>query len=117
MDALVPILPSAIQSVYNSAMKSALTIAGFDPSGGAGIQADLKIFGALDIYGLSVAAALTAQNSKGVSAVRAVESSFVQRQLTVLLPDMKPDAMKTGMLYSKANVEVVVNMIKKYRQS
>jgi hydroxymethylpyrimidine/phosphomethylpyrimidine kinase len=95
-------------------MKSALTIAGFDPSGGAGIQADLKVFRALDIYGLSVAAALTAQNSKGVSAVRAVEPSFVQRQLTVLFQDMKPDALKTGMLYSKANVEVVVKVINRY---
>ncbi|MGC2064508.1 MAG: bifunctional hydroxymethylpyrimidine kinase/phosphomethylpyrimidine kinase [Thermodesulfovibrionales bacterium] len=93
----------------------ALTIAGFDPSGGAGIQADLKIFSGFDVYGLSVAAALTAQNSGGVRAVRPVESGFVRRQLTTLLADMKPDALKTGMLHSRANVAVVAEMTKKYR--
>lgn len=93
----------------------ALTIAGFDPSGGAGIQADLRVFSGFDVYGLSVAAALTAQNSIGVRAVRPVESGFVRRQLTVLLADMRPDALKTGMLHSRANVAVVAEMIRKYR--
>jgi hydroxymethylpyrimidine/phosphomethylpyrimidine kinase len=96
-------------------MTIALTIAGFDPSGGAGIQADLRVFTGFDVYGLSVAAALTAQNSMGVRAVRPVESNFVQRQLTVLLSDLRPDALKTGMLHSKANVAVVAEMINKYR--
>jgi len=95
----------------------ALTIAGFDPSGGAGIQADLKVFSGFDVYGLSVAAALTAQNSMGVRAVRAVESGFVQRQLSVLLADMRPVSLKTGMLHSRANVTVVAKMIRKYRLS
>lgn len=93
----------------------ALTIAGFDPSGGAGIQADLRVFSGFDVYGLSVAAALTAQNSRGVRTVRPVESGFVQRQMTVLLEDMRPDALKTGMLHSRANVTVVADMIQRYR--
>jgi hydroxymethylpyrimidine/phosphomethylpyrimidine kinase len=62
-----------------------------------------------------VAAALTAQNSAGVKAVRPVESGFVRKQMTVLLADMKPDALKTGMLHSRANVAVVAEMIIKYR--
>ncbi len=95
-------------------MKTALTIAGFDPSGGAGIQADLRVFSGLGVYGLSVAAALTAQNSSGVKAVRTVEAGFVRRQLAVLLDDMRPDAMKTGMLQNRANVSVVSAMIKKH---
>lgn len=93
----------------------ALTIAGFDPSGGAGIQADLKIFSRFDVYGLSVAAALTAQNSAGVKAVLPVESGFVRRQLGVLLEDLRPAALKTGMLQSRENVAVVARMIAKYR--
>jgi len=100
---------------YNSAVKTALTIAGFDPSGGAGIQADLKVFGAFGVYGLSVAAALTAQNSGGVKAVGPVDPAFVRRQLTVLLSDLRPDAVKTGMLYTEDNVALVAEVIRRYR--
>jgi hydroxymethylpyrimidine/phosphomethylpyrimidine kinase len=95
-------------------MKKALTVAGFDPTGGAGVQADLKVFHILDIYGLSVVAALTAQNADGVKAVMPVPGSFVAKQLTVLLSGLVPAATKTGMLYSEFNVEVVAQMIKKH---
>jgi hydroxymethylpyrimidine/phosphomethylpyrimidine kinase len=95
-------------------MKSALTIAGFDPSGGAGIQADLKVFHYYGVYGLSVASALTAQNSRGVSRIISVSGGFLRKQLSVLMDDMTPDATKTGMLYSEAAVEAVAHAVKKY---
>jgi hydroxymethylpyrimidine/phosphomethylpyrimidine kinase len=95
-------------------VKKVLTIAGFDPSGGAGIQADLKVFRAFGEYGLSVAAALTAQNSRGVSAVMAVDAAFVRKQLIAVLSDLIPDATKIGMLYSGANVRAVSSVIRKY---
>jgi hydroxymethylpyrimidine/phosphomethylpyrimidine kinase len=95
-------------------MKKALTIAGFDPTGGAGIQADLKVFHALGIYGLSVVSSLTAQNTAGVSKIMPVSGSFVKKQLTVLLSDLVPEATKTGMLYSESAIESVVYIIKEY---
>jgi hydroxymethylpyrimidine/phosphomethylpyrimidine kinase len=95
-------------------VKKVLTIAGFDPSGGAGIQTDLKVFRAFQEYGLSVVAALTAQNSKGVSAVMAVDAAFVRRQLMAVFSDFIPDATKIGMLYSRANVRAVSSAIRKY---
>jgi hydroxymethylpyrimidine/phosphomethylpyrimidine kinase len=95
-------------------VKKVLTIAGFDPSGGAGIQADLKVFRAFGAYGLSVAAALTAQNSRGVSAVMAVDAAFVRRQLIAVLSDFIPDATKIGMLYSGATARAVSSVIKEY---
>jgi hydroxymethylpyrimidine/phosphomethylpyrimidine kinase len=95
-------------------MRKSLTIAGFDPSGGAGIQADLKVFRSLGVYGLSVASALTAQNTSGVRQSVPVDHRFMRKQLTVLLEDLEPDATKTGMLYSEAAVTVVVSIIKKY---
>lgn len=95
-------------------MKKALTIAGFDPSGGAGLQADLRAFNAFGVYGLSVASALTAQSSRGVDRIMPVSGKFVRRQLAVLLSDIKPDAVKTGMLYNEENVETVAHIIRKY---
>jgi hydroxymethylpyrimidine/phosphomethylpyrimidine kinase len=94
-------------------MKTSLTIAGFDPTGGAGIQADLKVFHALGVYGLSVVSALTAQNTRGVSSIKPVSELFVKKQLTVLLSDLQPDATKIGMLYNNSNVDMVVKIIKK----
>jgi hydroxymethylpyrimidine/phosphomethylpyrimidine kinase len=95
-------------------MKIALTIAGFDPSGGAGIQADLKIFHSFGVYGISAVSSLTAQNSRIVRDIVPVRAAFVRKQLTTLLSDIRPDATKTGMLYSEANVEIVSHVIKKY---
>lgn len=80
----------------------ALTIAGSDPSGGAGIQADLKTFEAHGVYGMSVITALTAQNTLGVQGVEMVPSVFVRQQLDVVVDDIGVDAAKTGMLGSAA---------------
>jgi hydroxymethylpyrimidine/phosphomethylpyrimidine kinase len=85
----------------------ALTIAGSDSSGGAGIQADLKTFSALGVYGASVITALTAQNTRGVQAVEPVRADFVARQLQSVLDDLAVGAIKTGMLADAAIVEMV----------
>lgn len=95
-------------------MKQSLTIAGSDPSGGAGVQADLKVFHRLGVYGFSVVAALTAQNTRGVKSVMPVSSRHVSEQLTVLLSEFRPQAVKTGMLYSEENVAAVSRLLKKF---
>ncbi len=76
----------------------ALTVAGSDPSGGAGIQADLKTFSALGVYGTAVLTALTAQNTRGVTGVHPVPAAFVAEQVATLLDDVTVHATKTGML-------------------
>lgn len=85
----------------------ALTIAGSDSSGGAGIQADLKTFTVHGVYGASVITALTAQNTQGVSGVHAVPADFVALQLKAVLSDIEVGAVKTGMLANAAIVEAV----------
>jgi hydroxymethylpyrimidine/phosphomethylpyrimidine kinase len=76
----------------------ALSIAGSDPSGGAGVQADLKTFSALGVYGTTVITALTAQNTRTVTGVRMVDVDFVLEQLHTLIADVRIDAIKIGML-------------------
>jgi hydroxymethylpyrimidine kinase/phosphomethylpyrimidine kinase len=93
---------------------SSLTIAGSDPSGGAGIQADLKTFTSLNVYGMSVVAALTAQNTRGVYDVMPVTADFVGAQLDAIMTDVVPDAVKTGMLAVGSLVEVVAQRLRKY---
>jgi hydroxymethylpyrimidine/phosphomethylpyrimidine kinase len=95
-------------------MKKALTIAGSDPTGGAGLQTDLKVFHAIGVYGLSAVSSLTAQSSCGVEGVMPVGGRFLKKQLDVLLADLRPDAAKTGMLYTEENIEIVVAMLRKY---
>jgi hydroxymethylpyrimidine/phosphomethylpyrimidine kinase len=95
-------------------MIECLSIAGSDPSSGAGIQVDLKTFQFLGAFGMAVPAALTVQNSLGVSGVEAVSSTMFSQQLEVLFSDIKPDAIKTGMLLTKQNVEIVARAVKKY---
>jgi hydroxymethylpyrimidine/phosphomethylpyrimidine kinase len=95
-------------------MKKALTIAGSDPTGGAGIQADLKTFHACGVYGLSAIAALTAQNTSCVAATEPVKPSFLIKQLDTLLSDIRPDACKTGMLYSSDVITAVAEIIQTY---
>jgi hydroxymethylpyrimidine/phosphomethylpyrimidine kinase len=85
----------------------ALTIAGSDSGGGAGIQADLKTFAALGVYGLSAITALTAQNTREVRGVLAVSPEFVGQQIDSVVEDMWPLATKTGMLGDAAIVEMV----------
>ena len=89
----------------------ALTIAGSDPSGGAGIQADLKTFTALGVYGASVITALTAQNTRGVQGVAPVEPAFVGQQLDSVLGDLRVVAAKTGMLATAATAWVVAKRL------
>ena len=89
----------------------ALTIAGSDSSGGAGIQADLKTFSALGVYGASVITALTAQNTLGVQAVHPVPASFVAAQLDSVFADLAVGAIKTGMLASTVIIEAVVERL------
>lgn len=85
----------------------ALTIAGSDSGGGAGIQADLKVFFALGCHGTAAVTALTAQNTKGVHGVHPVPAPFVARQIDAVMRDLRPRAAKTGMLASREIVEIV----------
>jgi len=91
-----------------------LTIAGSDPSGGAGIQADLKTFSALGCYGMSVITALTAQNTQGVTAIHSLPAHFIQQQLDAVLNDINVNAIKIGMLDSADIIETVANTLIKY---
>lgn len=92
---------------------NALTIAGTDPSGGAGIQADLKAFSALGAYGASVITALVAQNTCGVQQVYRIEPDFVGAQLDSVLDDVRIDSAKIGMLSETAIVERVADKLKR----
>lgn len=92
-----------------------LTIAGSDPSGGAGIQADLKTFSALGGYGCAVITALTAQSTRGVSGVFAVPADFVTRQLDVLFADIGVDAVKIGMIADAEIAAAVAAALRRYR--
>ena len=89
----------------------ALTIAGSDPSGGAGIQADLKAFSALGAYGMSVITALTAQSTQGVDSVLAIDPIFVAEQFNTLYHDIKIDSVKIGMLMNKEIVTTVYHLL------
>ncbi|WP_411955207.1 bifunctional hydroxymethylpyrimidine kinase/phosphomethylpyrimidine kinase [Alkalibacillus sp. S2W] len=92
----------------------ALTIAGSDSGGGAGIQADLKTFQELKAYGMSVLTAVTAQNTLGVQGVYPLTVSQVEEQLGSVGEDLKPDALKTGMLFSAEIIEAVAKKIQQY---
>jgi hydroxymethylpyrimidine/phosphomethylpyrimidine kinase len=92
-------------------MPIALTIAGSDSGGGAGIQADLKTFAALGVYGTSAITAITAQNTIGVTAVQTLAADLVTAQIEAVAGDMKLDVVKTGMLASSAIVEAVAAAI------
>jgi hydroxymethylpyrimidine/phosphomethylpyrimidine kinase len=95
----------------------AVTIAGSDSSGGAGIQADLKTFSALGVYGASVIAALTAQNTRGVSAVLDVPPEFVAAQMDAVFSDLDVGAVKIGMLGNAGVVEAVAAGLARHRQT
>lgn len=92
----------------------ALTIAGSDSGGGAGIQADLKTFAALGVYGSSVITAITAQNTVGVTAVHEVPTEVIAAQLDAVLTDIGADAAKTGMLSSAAIIETVAAGVERH---
>jgi hydroxymethylpyrimidine/phosphomethylpyrimidine kinase len=96
------------------AVPIALTIAGSDSSGGAGIQADLKTFTVLGVYGASVLTALTAQNTRGVSAIHPVPPAFVAQQIDAVAADLQISATKTGMLNDRATVLAVVEGVRRH---
>jgi len=93
----------------------AVTIAGSDSSGGAGIQADLKTFSALGVYGASVITALTAQNTRGVSAIHDVPPDFIAAKIDAVFSDLKVDAVKIGMLSQPAVIEAVTAGLERHR--
>ncbi|KAL5490671.1 THI20 [Sanghuangporus weigelae] len=94
-----------------------MTIAGSDSSGGAGIQADLKTFTALQCFGTSVITALTAQNTTGVDSVFPIPPEFIEKQLSMILADMDVSAFKTGMLYDAANARAVAKGLRDFYNS
>ena len=93
--------------------KIALTIAGSDSGGGAGIQADLKTFAALGVHGASAIACLTAQNPKRVLGIETVSPKMLRQQLEAVFDELNPRAAKTGMLFSEKNVSVVAGFFKR----
>ena len=95
-------------------MKKALTIAGSDSGGGAGIQADLKTFTAFGVFGTSAITALTAQNTVGVQGISEVDPEFVKKQIQSVLDDIGTDAVKTGMLGSPGIVSAVADTMSEY---
>jgi hydroxymethylpyrimidine/phosphomethylpyrimidine kinase len=96
-------------------MKTVLTIAGSDCSGGAGIQADIKTMTAHKVYAMSVITALTAQNTTGVYDIIEVTPSFVEKQLDCIFQDIRPDAIKIGMLSNADIIKSIVNKLKYYK--
>lgn len=95
----------------------ALTIAGSDSGGGAGIQADLKTFAVHRVHGMSAITALTAQNTRGVSGIHAVPADFVRAQIDAVVSDIGVDATKTGMLASVDIIEAVAAAVREHRLS
>jgi len=93
----------------------ALTIAGSDSGGGAGIQADLKTFSALGVYGASVITALTAQNTRGVSGIHAVPAAFVTAQCDAVFSDLAVAAVKIGMVAEPSVIAAIVAALKRWR--
>lgn len=92
-----------------------LTIAGSDSGGGAGIQADLKTFSALGCFGTSVITALTAQNTLGVNSIHSVPSDFVKQQLEAVLTDIRPDAIKIGMVHTPELAFAIAEVLQQYK--
>lgn len=93
-------------------VKTALTIAGSDCSGGAGIQADIKTMSAHGVYAMSAITALTAQNTTGVFAIETVSPEFLASQIDCIFSDIRPDAVKTGMVASAALIEVIAERLR-----
>ncbi len=100
--------------MLNGSVKTALTIAGSDSSGGAGIQADIKTFSAFGIYGMSVITAVTAQNTCGVYGIQNVSDDIIQKQMDAVFKDIPPNAVKIGMTSSASIIEVIADRLKFY---
>ncbi len=95
-------------------MKIALSIAGSDPTGGAGLQADLKVFKSMGVYGISIPSAFTAQNTIAVCDIYEIFPDFFSAQIDILLKDIQPHALKTGMLHTPGIIRIVFEKIKEY---
>ena len=98
-------------------MPVALSIAGSDSGGGAGIQADLKTFAALGVHGTSVITCITAQNPTRVSGVEACSAAIVSQQMDAVFAGFRPTAVKTGMLYSEEIIQAVTKHLRRRRAS
>ena len=96
-------------------LKNALTIAGSDPCAGAGLQADLRVFVSLNVYGMAAPSAITIQNTKGVKEIIPLPAGSLRKQLKTLFDDIKIDAVKTGMLLTKENILAVEGAVKKHK--
>lgn len=92
----------------------ALSIAGVDPSGGAGIFADIKTFTAFNVYGMGVITSITSQNTYEINSIENVSIDFFKKQIDTVLNDIKPDCVKTGMIPAPEIAEIIYNHIKKY---
>ena len=92
-------------------MRTALTIAGSDSSGGAGIQADIKTMMANGVYAMSAITALTAQNTTGVTAIMEATPEFLKEQLDNVFTDIRPDAVKIGMVASSGLIETIADRL------
>jgi len=95
---------------------SVLTIAGSDSGGGAGIQADLKTFSALGCFGTSAITAITVQNTRGVTGIQSILPEIVQGQIKVVMDDIKPSAIKIGMVHSVELVQAIAQILREYPQ-
>ena len=96
-------------------IRNVLSIAGSDPSGGAGIQADLKAFAARGVYGMAALTALTAQNTRGVTGVQAVTPDFVAQQIAAVFADIRVDAVKIGMIANAGIADAVADVLSEHR--
>ncbi len=104
--------PAGSAASGRSMIANVLTIAGSDPSGGAGIQADLKTFSALGAYGMSVITALTAQNTRGVRSFQVVDPAFVGDQIDAIFADVRVDAVKIGMVATAGVATVIAERLR-----
>ena len=95
-------------------MKVVLSIAASDPSGGAGIQADLRAITAHGVYGMAVPTALTVQNTRGVTGVQVIDPDFLARQLRAVLSDIRPDAVKIGAMPGTEHARVTVELLREF---
>lgn len=98
-------------------MKKVLTIAGSDSGGGAGIQADLKTFMAHGVYGSSAITAVTAQNTLGVLSKQCIAPDILRDQIVAVFSDLRPDAVKIGMIANSEQVRIITNLLQKYQAS
>ena len=96
-------------------MKTALSIAGSDCSGGAGIQADLKTMTMNGVYAMSAITALTAQNTTGVTGIMEATPEFLGQQIDMVFTDIRPDAVKIGMVSSSKLIEVIAQRLRRYQ--